>query len=160
MQIEANKKLARELNYGTMAKLNQHSLYFKQNNIRYGTNTIIEDQCIASFWEWNVNVFSGSCKNMWKALQEISPFVDIKYLWLMEYKQLLNFENLAKLLLLFPRIEYIIIAHCSEIPLSRIKQTYNVYFKPYFSLIIMETSTIQSNNQLSYVTYLSQKRSV
>ncbi len=155
MQLLSNnmKRILRDLNCNNLEQLEQHSLYFLKDLLAHRGKVLIQDDAIISFWEWNVNVFASRCKKFWEALDKLAPMADVKYLWLVQYRQLLNFENMSKLLLLFPNITHVILALGKDIPIHTIRQIHSTYFKHKFSLIIAENNVIFINNRFGYITY-------
>ncbi len=152
------KRIVRDTNGGSLEQMAENSLYFQKDAVWHENNVLIQDNAILAFWEWNVNVFASRCRKFWEVLEKFSPMANIKYLWLDEYHQILNFENITKILMLLPNITHVIITNCKDIPVHTIKQLHNTYFRNKFSLIIAENDVIFANNRIGHITYQVCKR--
>ncbi len=150
------RRLLRDLNCGTPDQLDKDSLYFYKDTIAHTGKKLAQDDSVVAFWEWNVNVYTNRSRKFWEVLEKMSDIGigDVKYIWLVGYRQLLNFENMSKLLLLFPNIRHIIVTKCEDVPIGTIKMVYNTYFKRKFALIIMDSEVVYCNNKSSYVSYM------
>ncbi len=152
------KRILRDTNCVNTEQLEQHSLYFHRNIVAHRGKRLLNDDAIVSFWEWNVNVFPSRCKPFWSMLEKLDSTTDVKYLWLIQYRQLLNFENMSKMLLLFPNLTHVIVTLRKDLPIHAVKQVYNIYFKHKFSLIVVEINVIFANNRFGHITYQICKR--
>ncbi len=138
-----------------MEQLENESLYFRKDSIVYAGKTLTQDDAVVAFWEWNVNIYASRSRKFWDILENTSALTasNVKYIWLTQYHQLLNYENMAKLFLIFPHITHVIVTKCTDIQLTSLKQIHATYFRGHFNLIIMDSDVAFSNNRFGYLTY-------
>ncbi len=156
LQIQSSviKRLLWDLKCASMEQLEKESLYFRKDSIVYAGKTLTQGDPVVAFWEWNVNIYSLCSRKFWDILESTSTLTasNVKFIWLIQYHQLLNYESMAKLFLIFHHITHIIVTKCTNIPLRSLKQIHATYVRGHFNLIIMNSDVAFSNNRFGYFT--------